>query len=188
MLSHILVGGERRQAIKKLVRWSGVLAVQRDGDGAILKGSQEVALEKHLRGGGGRCKEVNHEDLMGKSIHCEETARAAQGISSLSSVHIPPSPRVRGNDTDFPWVGCWEEEETSWLCPWAGVTLTVATCGCFDPNLGMGMGTWGFEYLPQPCLAHAPQGCSAGPIVFFWPSDSAALETSSSLVPSIGQD
>lgn len=32
MLSHILVGGERRQAIKKLVRWSGVLAVQRDGE------------------------------------------------------------------------------------------------------------------------------------------------------------
>lgn len=46
---------------------------------------------------------MNHEDIMGKSICCEETARAAQGISSLSSVHTPPIPRVRGNWTQtFP--------------------------------------------------------------------------------------
>lgn len=44
------------------------------------------------------------------------------------------------------------------LYPWAGVTRTVATCGCFDPNLDMGMGTWGFEYLMQPCVpASFPQ-------------------------------
>lgn len=46
---------------------------------------------------------MNHEDIMGKNIRCEETARAAQGILSLSSVHIPPIPRVRGKWTQtFP--------------------------------------------------------------------------------------
>ena len=104
------------------------------GNDAILKGSQEAPLEKHL-------KEARQEEY---SRHRGQPRQLREPHLSLRHIHTPPGPRMRRKlDGSCPEGGCPQEEEVSWpypqvLCPGLREVavqepLSTATCGCIAP-------------------------------------------------------